>query len=132
MLSSAGVVESCFRGGNHLSLILAGLCEVCFMAKGSKSKYSDKQKRQAEHIEESYEKRGASKKTAEKRAWQTVNKQTGGGEKSGGGRKASPAAKRAARKESGQRGAASRKIGTRRVQKTITKHKASSSAKTKK
>jgi plasmid stabilization system protein ParE len=99
------------------------------MAKGSKSKYTDKQKRKAEHIEESYEKRGASKATAEKRAWQTVNKQSGGGEKSGGGRKASPQAKKAARKESGLRAAASRQVGSRKVQKTPTRHKASASAK---
>ena len=99
------------------------------MAKGSKSKYTDKQKRKAEHIEESYEKRGASKATAEKRAWQTVNKQSGGGEKSGGGRKASPQAKKAARKESCLRAAASRKVGSRKVQKTPTRHKASASAK---
>jgi plasmid stabilization system protein ParE len=97
------------------------------MARGSKSKYSGKQKRQAEHIEESYEKRGASKKTAEQRAWQTVNKQTGGGEKSGGGQKASPAAKKAARKESGQRAAKSRQQGSRKTQKSPTRKKASAS-----
>jgi len=56
------------------------------MARGSKSKYSGKQKRQAEHIEEGYEKRGTSKKEAERRAWATVNKSTGGGKKSGSGR----------------------------------------------
>ena len=56
------------------------------MARGSKAKYSGKQKRQAEHIEEGYEKRGTSKKEAERRAWATVNKQTGGGKKSGSGR----------------------------------------------
>ena len=56
------------------------------MARGSKAKYSDKQKRKAEHIEESYEKRGASKKEAERRAWATVNKSSGGGKKSEAGR----------------------------------------------
>lgn len=56
------------------------------MAQGSKSSYTDKQKRQAQHIEDSYEKRGASKKTAEARAWATVNKQDHGGKKSGSGR----------------------------------------------
>ena len=57
------------------------------MARGSKAKYTGKQKRQAEHIEEGYEKkRGTSKKEAERRAWATVNKQTGGGKKSGSGR----------------------------------------------
>ncbi len=99
------------------------------MPQGSKAKYTAKQKRQAEHIEESYEKRGASKKTAEQRAWQTVNKQTGGGEKSGTGRKATPAAKKAARKESGQRAAKSRLQGTRKTQAAPTRHKASASAK---
>ena len=97
------------------------------MPRGSKAKYSSKQKRQAEHIEESYEKRGAPKRVAEKRAWQTVNKQTGGGEKSGGGRKANPTAKKAARKESGRRAARSRKLGSARVQKSPTRHKASAS-----
>lgn len=53
------------------------------MARGDKSKYTDKQKRQAEHIEEGYEERGVSEKEAEKRAWATVNKSSGGGKKSG-------------------------------------------------
>lgn len=57
------------------------------MPRGDKSAYTDKQKRQAEHIEEGYEKRGVSKRTAESRAWATVNKQTGGGKKHGSGRK---------------------------------------------
>jgi plasmid stabilization system protein ParE len=56
------------------------------MPRGDKSSYTDKQKRQAEHIEEGYEKRGTSKKEAEKRAWATVNKESGGGKKSGSGR----------------------------------------------
>ena len=56
------------------------------MARGSKSKYSGKQKRKAEHIEEGYEKRGTSKEEAERRAWATVNKEEKGGKKSGSGR----------------------------------------------
>jgi plasmid stabilization system protein ParE len=56
------------------------------MPRGDKSSYTDKQKRQAEHIEEGYEKRGVSKDEAESRAWATVNKETGGGKKSGSGR----------------------------------------------
>jgi len=56
------------------------------MPRGDKSKYTDKQKRQAEHIEESYEKRGVSKKEAESRAWATVNASDHGGKKSGSGR----------------------------------------------
>jgi hypothetical protein len=56
------------------------------MARGSKAAYTGKQKRKAEHIEEGYEKRGTSKKEAERRAWATVNKESGGGKKSGSGR----------------------------------------------
>ena len=55
------------------------------MPRGDKDKYTDKQKRQAEHIEEGYEKRGLSEKEAERRAWATVNKVHKGGEKPGGG-----------------------------------------------
>lgn len=51
------------------------------MPRGDKSAYTDKQKRQAEHIEDSYEDKGVSKKEAQKRAWATVNKQDGGGRK---------------------------------------------------
>ncbi len=58
------------------------------MPQGDKSKYTDKQKRQAEHIEEGYEKKGVPAEEAEARAWATVNKQDGGGKKPGGaGRK---------------------------------------------
>ncbi len=56
------------------------------MSRGDKSAYTDKQKRQARHIEEGYRKEGLSEKTAEQRAWATVNKQDGGGKKSGSGR----------------------------------------------
>ena len=55
------------------------------MPQGSKAKYSDKQKRQAEHIEAGYEKKGVGAKTAEARAWATVNKQDGGGKMGGAG-----------------------------------------------
>ncbi len=98
------------------------------MARGSKTKYSAKQKRQAADIEKSYQKRGTPKKIAAQRAWQTVNKQTGGGEKSGGGRKVTSSAKKAARKESGQRAAKSRQQGSAKTQRQPTRHKASSSA----
>ena len=56
------------------------------MPRGDKSSYTDKQKRQAEHIEEGYEHRGLARKEAERRAWATVNKETGVGNKSGSGR----------------------------------------------
>ena len=56
------------------------------MPQGDKSAYTDKQKRKAQHIEEGYEARGTPKKEAEARAWATVNKESGGGNKSGSGR----------------------------------------------
>jgi hypothetical protein len=58
------------------------------MARGDKSSYTSKQKRMAEHIEEGYEKRGVGSRESARRAWATVNKETGGG------RKRSPARKR--------------------------------------
>ena len=63
------------------------------MPRGDKDKYTDKQKRQAQHIEESYEKQGVSEAKAEEIAWSTVNKQDGGGKLSGSGRKTAAAAK---------------------------------------
>jgi plasmid stabilization system protein ParE len=54
------------------------------MPRGDKSKYTDKQERKADHIAESYQKRGVSEKEAESRAWATVNKDDGGGKKPGG------------------------------------------------
>ncbi|HWL07442.1 MAG TPA: hypothetical protein VNQ76_03490 [Planctomicrobium sp.] len=56
------------------------------MPRGDKSAYTDKQKRRAEHIEESYQERGVPKKEAQRRAWATVNASSGGGNKSGSGR----------------------------------------------
>jgi plasmid stabilization system protein ParE len=56
------------------------------MARGDKSSYTSKQKRQARHIEEGYEERGVPSDEAARRAWATVNKETGGGKKSGSGR----------------------------------------------
>lgn len=56
------------------------------MPRGDKSSYTDKQKRQAEHIEQGYEDHGTSHAEAERRAWATVNKESGGGNKSGSGR----------------------------------------------
>ena len=96
------------------------------MPRGDKSSYSNKQKRKAEHIEESYEKRGTSKGEAERRAWATVNKESGGGKKSGSGRgkkenksaskkggklggKASAARSKAAKSKSAKKAAATRK-----------------------
>jgi plasmid stabilization system protein ParE len=56
------------------------------MPRGDKSKYTDKQKRKAEHIEEGYRDRGLPEDEAGRRAWATVNKESGGGNKSGSGR----------------------------------------------
>jgi plasmid stabilization system protein ParE len=75
------------------------------MARGSKSKYTSKQKRKAEHIEEGYEKRGTSKKEAKRRAWATVNKSDKGGKKSGSGRgkKSSKASSRKGGRKGGRK-----------------------------
>jgi plasmid stabilization system protein ParE len=96
------------------------------MPQGSKAAYTSKQKRKAEHIEEGYEKRGTSKKEAERRAWATVNRESGGGKKSGSGRgkkeshassrkggklggRASASRSKAARSRSAKKAAATRK-----------------------
>lgn len=73
------------------------------MQRGSKDSYTDKQKRQAEHIEEGYIEKGVSRDEAEARAWATVNKNDGGGKLSGSGRKRSGSSddKRSSRKKSG-------------------------------
>jgi len=73
------------------------------MPRGDKSSYSSRQKRKAAHIEKGYERKGVSKKTAQKRAWATVNKTEGGGaKKKSGGRKTArkKTAKKAAKKRS--------------------------------
>ena len=76
------------------------------MPRGDKSAYTDKQKRQAEHIEEGYEERGVPEEEAERRAWATVNKSSGGGKKSGSGR-GKPENKAPAKKGGEKGGAAS-------------------------
>ena len=60
--------------------------EMTEMPRGDKSKYTDKQKRQAEHIEKGYKEKGLSSKESKRRAWATVNKTSGGGKKSGSAR----------------------------------------------
>lgn len=87
------------------------------MPRGDKSSYTDKQKRQAEHIEEGYEKRGVSEDEAEKRAWATVNKSSGGGKKSGSGRgkKTNTAPFKKGGKKSGKKSAGgSKKVGSKK------------------
>lgn len=78
------------------------------MPRGDKAKYTAKQKRQAEHIEESYEDRGVSKDESEARAWATVNKVSGGGKKGGSG-VGKKTKKASARKASAKKAAATRK-----------------------
>ncbi|HEY6645137.1 hypothetical protein [Povalibacter sp.] len=56
------------------------------MPQGDKSSYTAKQKRKAQHIEAGYEHAGVPKTEAQRRAWATVNKESGGGNKSGSGR----------------------------------------------
>jgi hypothetical protein len=84
------------------------------MPRGDKSSYTTKQKRKAAHIEEGYEKRGVPRDEAERRAWATVNKESGGGNKSGSGRGV-PDNKSASRKGGriGGRAAASRPAAAR-------------------
>jgi plasmid stabilization system protein ParE len=96
------------------------------MPRGDKSKYTEKQKRKADHISEGYEARGVPEDEAEHRAWATVNKESGGGNKSGSGRgipdtkvssrkggkkggEASAARPKAARSASAKKAAATRK-----------------------
>jgi len=69
------------------------------MPRGDKSSYTSKQKRQAEHTEDSYKKRGTSSKTAAKRAWATVNKETGGGKKGKSKKSTKKAAKKSSKKK---------------------------------
>jgi hypothetical protein len=86
------------------------------MPRGDKSSYTDKQKRQAEHIEEGYEKRGVSEDEAEKRAWATVNKMTGGGKKSGSGRgkKVNKGPAKKGGKKGGKKSGGSKKGGSKK------------------
>lgn len=94
------------------------------MPRGDKSSYTEKQKRQAEHIEESYEERGVPAKEAVQRAWATVNAMTGGGRKSGSGRgkpvNKAPARKggRLGGKAAAQRPAAARSASARKAAQT--------------
>lgn len=85
------------------------------MPRGDKSRYTDKQIRKAEHIEEGYRKRGVSKAEAEARAWATVNKDDGGGKKPGGSGRGKTTGHPAAHKggKAGGKAAASRSAAAR-------------------
>jgi plasmid stabilization system protein ParE len=98
------------------------------MPRGDKSKYTDKQEREADHIAESYEERGVSDREAERRAWATVNKDDGGGKKSGSGRGAHtghPAAHKGGRlggKAAAARPAAARSASAKKAAATRKRH----------
>ena len=98
------------------------------MPQGDKSKYTDKQKRRAEHIENSYEDRGVNKDEAERRAWATVNASSGGGNKSGSGRgkKESQAPSRKGGAASAARPAAARSASAKKAAATRAKRQHSS------
>ena len=96
------------------------------MPRGDKSAYTNKQKRQAEHIEEGYESRGVSSEEAERRAWATVNKMTGGGKKSGSGRGKSvnmEPARKGGRKSADSRSSSSRSASAKKGWETRRRNK---------
>ena len=100
------------------------------MPQGDKSKYTSKQQRKAEHIEEGYEERGVPKKEAERRAWATVNKMDHGGKKPGGSGRGEatdlgPAKKggRKGGKASASRSSASRSAAARKGARTRARKK---------
>src|SRR5829696_6858167 len=82
------------------------------MPRGDKGAYTDKQKRQAEHIEEGYEERGVSEEEAERRAWATVNKSSGGGKKGGSGQ--GKKENKGPAKKGGKKGGKASKGGTKK------------------
>jgi len=95
------------------------------MSQGDKSKYTDKQIRKAEHIAESYERRGVPEAEAESRAWATVNKDDGGGKKPGGsgrgkntGHPAAHKGRQAGGKASAERSAADRSASAKKAAET--------------
>jgi plasmid stabilization system protein ParE len=87
------------------------------MPQGDKSKYTEKQKRKAEHIEEGYEEQGVPEDEAERRAWATVNKMDRGGKKPGGSGRGKPMNKEPARKggRKGGKAAAARPKAARKA-----------------
>jgi hypothetical protein len=100
------------------------------MPRGDKSAYTNKQKRQAEHIAQGYTKRGVEEDEAKSRAWATVNKTTGGGKKSGSGRgkkvNKAPAMKggRKGGTASGRRSAAERSASAKKAARTRARNRA--------
>jgi plasmid stabilization system protein ParE len=99
---------------------LTKLEEESIMPRGDKSAYTEKQKRQAQHIEEGYIDRGVPEEEAEARAWATVNKMSGGGKKSGSGRGKAGGAAAAARTPA-ERSASARKAAQTRARNAANK-----------
>jgi hypothetical protein len=114
-------MRRCGTPGGATALRVQTIPQEVSMPRGDKSSYTSKQKRMAEHIEEGYEKSGVRKGEAERRAWATVNKETGGGKKSGSGRgkKRSYASSRKGGRKGGQasasRSAAARSRSARKA-----------------
>jgi plasmid stabilization system protein ParE len=102
------------------------------MPQGDKSKYTDKQKRKAEHIAEGYKKSGTSAKTAKARAWATVNAESGGGEKRGGSGYGKPenhaSSSRGGKRSQVKRTAASRSAAAKKAAATRKRNAAKRSA----
>ena len=103
------------------------------MPRGDKSKYTDKQRRKAEHIEEGYEKRGLSAKEAARRAWATVNKTEGGAQKGGSatkrGNKKRPATmSKAKRSQAAKKAAATRRRKKAKARRTTKARRTRSGA----
>ncbi|KAB0681248.1 plasmid stabilization protein [Aureimonas leprariae] len=101
------------------------------MPQGDKRKYTDKQKREAEYIADGYEARGLPEKEAERRAWATVNKQDGGGNKPGGSGHGTPKDHEPAKRggklggaASAKRSAADRSASARKAAATRKEHAA--------
>lgn len=98
------------------------------MPRGDKNKYTDKQKRKAEHIAAGYEDRGVGHDEAERRAWATVNNDLGGGKKSGSGRgypdnhEGAEKGGRLGREASAARPAAERSASTKKTAETRARH----------
>lgn len=98
------------------------------MPQGSKAAYTNKQKRQAEHIEDSEEKRGRSKKTAQRIAWATVNKQDGGGKKKKSSSRSKSGKKSSSSRSKKSSSSSSRKSGSSKVRKSRAKRGVKKSA----
>lgn len=103
------------------------------MPRGDKSKYTEKQKRKAEHIAEGYVERGTSEKEAKRRAWATVNAESGGGEKPGGSGYGQPETQQASRRGGrisqasrthAQRSRAAKKAAATRKRKSVKRSQA--------